>query len=343
MTFDDIWQKLQQYGQDNEYLRRDLENAAVQPSLSNEETIHLLQRYRTAINANRQLQSAPPDDPSEKADLEAIAKDGDEARRQLNDSYQWLIMQSAATHLAAKLRFHDLCIYGTIGLYRAQQTFHHMRHCRFQDYATIWIERLIFVHAAQGDNGFELLPWTNLAYLQAQRHLVLQIRLGRRPTYEELGVVMGYLTPSDTTEIVATRRAKQPIESTLENRLRVAAAKAECLHKLELITKEFPFRLRVTINGTVQEVENVVEVEIPLVQEIEDLYHCGHSVVKRRDEIWLCNKCIQARNANGCGRYDIDQFFRVGRNDHITRIELYDGQHFDVEDDPSNLLRQFLI
>jgi len=145
---------------------------------------------------SRRVQRIPLLTEEEEIELARRAEKGDEeALWKLIESNQRLVFKIAlryARSMGHGLTFDDLLQEGTYGLIRAAQRFDPSKGCRFSTYATYWIQQAISRAVADHSRVIRLPAYIHEVVAQTHRTMgALRSQLGRAPTPEEVGEVMG--------------------------------------------------------------------------------------------------------------------------------------------------------
>jgi RNA polymerase primary sigma factor len=178
------------------------------PLLTREEEVELGKRLKQGRDARYQL-ARNSHDPQERARLERVIEQGEEARRHLIHANTRLVVSMAKKYIGYGVPFLDLIQEGNMGLIRAVDKFDYRRGTKFSTYATWWIRqsisralseqgRTIRIPIHMGDRIRKL-------YKTAQR---LEQEQGRKPTPEEIAEEM-YLEPSTVQWMM--RASRYPI------------------------------------------------------------------------------------------------------------------------------------
>ena len=116
--------------------------ASITPLLSAEEEQELGRRVQAGRRARERLRLGCLA-PDERLRLEAVAADGDAARRRFVEANQRLVMKVARRFRGHSLDLDDLVQEGNLGLIRAVERFDPERGLRFSTYAVWWIRQAI--------------------------------------------------------------------------------------------------------------------------------------------------------------------------------------------------------
>jgi RNA polymerase primary sigma factor len=176
------------------------------PLLTREEEISLAKRMEAGKNARAKLREDGVTGTS-RAELEAVARDGANAREHLVRANSRLVVSVAKRYMGRGVPFIDLIQEGNIGLIRAAKKFDYTMGNKFSTYATWWIRqavtraiadqsRTIRIPVHMGDQINKLLRTT---------HRLTQ-ELGREPTPEEMAGELDLATEKVETMLQVARR-----------------------------------------------------------------------------------------------------------------------------------------
>lgn len=132
----------------------------------------------------------------DRAGLERLVQEGEQAREQLANSNLRLVVSQAKRHLNRGLGFLDLIQEGNIGLMRAVEKFDHTRGFKFSTYATWWIRQAISRALADQSRTIRL-PVHIVETIKKMDRISKQLRMasGRDPSLLEIALEMKFLEP----------------------------------------------------------------------------------------------------------------------------------------------------
>jgi RNA polymerase primary sigma factor len=168
-----------------------LKEMAYVPLLSREEEIALAKKLCEGRDAERALEQDELS-PADRARLEDVVGEGQEAREHLIEANTRLVVSIAKRYMNRGVPFLDLIQEGNIGLMKAIDKFDHTRGYRLSTYATWWIRQT--VTRALADQGRTIRVPVHMGdqirrlYKTAQR---LESETNRKPTPKEIASEMG--------------------------------------------------------------------------------------------------------------------------------------------------------
>jgi RNA polymerase primary sigma factor len=167
-----------------------LKEMSYEPLLEPEEELELAKKLHFGRDAELALQQNGHD-LQERAHLEELVQEGQEARRHLIRANTRLVVSIAKRYMNRGVPFLDLIQEGNIGLMKAVDKFDHTRGYRLSTYATWWIRQT--VTRALADQGRTIRIPVHMGdqirrmYRVSQR---LERELNHRPTPEEIAEEM---------------------------------------------------------------------------------------------------------------------------------------------------------
>jgi RNA polymerase primary sigma factor len=181
--------------------------------LSAAEEVALAQRIEAGLEARRTLDERSRQlSDRQRAELERIWRDGEQARKTLTQANSRLVISMAKRHMNQGVPFLDLIQEGNLGLMRAVEKFDWRRGNKFSTYATWWIRQSITRALADQGRTIRLPVHMNdcirKVYAVAQ---ALEGDLGRRPTSEEIAE-KAELTPEKVEHALKVSRGSLSLE-----------------------------------------------------------------------------------------------------------------------------------
>ncbi|MFQ6015197.1 MAG: RNA polymerase sigma factor RpoD, partial [Anaerolineae bacterium] len=209
----------------NDPVRMYLREIGRVPLLTADEEVALAKAIKKGMDAHQKL-SGRKCNRKEKAKLQALVTKGEWAERHLTEANLRLVVSVAKRYIGRGMSFLDLIQEGNIGLLRAVEKFDHRKGYKFSTYATWWIRQAISRAVADQARTIRIpvhMVETISRLVRASRRLVQE--LGREPTYEEIALEMGLLSPDEKKAVLEAQALEEPMEPALERRLRRAATK----------------------------------------------------------------------------------------------------------------------
>jgi RNA polymerase primary sigma factor len=161
------------------------------PLLSGPEEVALAKRIESGAAARERLDEIAgqggDEIVAERARLDAIEADGQEAKRQLIQANLRLVVSIAKRYVGRGMLLLDLIQEGNLGLMRAVEKFDHTKGFKFSTYATWWIRQAITRAIADQARTIRIpvhMVETINKVLRVQRQLLQELE--REPTVEEL-------------------------------------------------------------------------------------------------------------------------------------------------------------
>jgi RNA polymerase nonessential primary-like sigma factor len=155
--------------------------------LTAQQEVELAKRIEAGVFARHMLDTTPSLPTAKLADLQAIVRDGDRAKRHLLEANLRLVVSLAKRYTGRGMPLLDLIQEGNLGLIRAVEKFDYTKGFKFSTYATWWIRQAITRGMADQSRTIRLpvhlVEQVNkLARLKRELHQLL----GREATNEEL-------------------------------------------------------------------------------------------------------------------------------------------------------------
>ncbi len=209
----------------NDPVRMYLREIGRVPLLNSGDEIELAKAIRQANIARRRLERNELEG-TRKEWAEVRVRRGEIAQRRLIEANLRLVVSVAKRYIGRGMSLLDLVQEGNIGLLRAVEKFDYRKGYKFSTYATWWIRqaisRAIADHSRTIRIPVHMVESINRVVRVSRK---LQQELGREPTQEEIALEMDFLTPDERRAIEEAERTGQPLEPSIERRLRKAAAK----------------------------------------------------------------------------------------------------------------------
>jgi len=170
------------------------------PLLNMEQEVSLAKRYEAGKAAREQIIKQGSSCPVEEMlRLEDVEEDGLLAREHLIKANTRLVVSVAKRYNSRGVPFLDLIQEGNLGLMKAVEKYDHRRGFRFSTYATWWIRQTITRSIAdQGRTIRVPVHMVDRIRVMYKSIHVLEQKLGREPTIEELAAIME--TPKQKVE-----------------------------------------------------------------------------------------------------------------------------------------------
>jgi RNA polymerase primary sigma factor len=179
------------------------------PLLTAEQEVTLAQRIEAGLLASERLELGENVTDEAHASREAVAVDGQLAKRQLTEANLRLVVSIAKRYVGRGMALLDLVQEGNLGLIRAVEKFDYTKGFKFSTYATWWIRQAITRAIADQARTIRIpvhMVETMNKVLRIQRQMLQE--LGREPTVEEVAIKVE-MTPDRVREI--QRIAQEPV------------------------------------------------------------------------------------------------------------------------------------
>jgi RNA polymerase primary sigma factor len=179
------------------------------PLLTGEQEVTLAQRIEAGVHATQRLDANPGLSEEECTSLQAVATDGEMAKKQLTEANLRLVVSIAKRYVGRGMALLDLVQEGNLGLIRAVEKFDYTKGFKFSTYATWWIRQAITRAIADQARTIRIpvhMVETMNKVLRVQRQMLQE--LGREPTVEEVAVKVE-LSPDRVRDI--QRIALEPV------------------------------------------------------------------------------------------------------------------------------------
>jgi RNA polymerase primary sigma factor len=171
------------------------------PLLTGEQEVTLAQRIEAGVHATERLETAAFLTDDQRTNLQAVATDGEMAKRQLTEANLRLVVSIAKRYVGRGMALLDLVQEGNLGLIRAVEKFDYTKGFKFSTYATWWIRQAITRAIADQARTIRIpvhMVETMNKVLRVQRSMLQE--LGREPTVEEVAEKVE-LTPDRVRDI----------------------------------------------------------------------------------------------------------------------------------------------
>jgi RNA polymerase primary sigma factor len=179
------------------------------PLLTAQQEVTLAQRIEAGLLASERLELGENVTDEAHASLEAVAVDGQLAKRQLTEANLRLVVSIAKRYVGRGMALLDLVQEGNLGLIRAVEKFDYTKGFKFSTYATWWIRQAITRAIADQARTIRIpvhMVETMNKVLRIQRQMLQE--LGREPTVDEVAIKVE-MTPDRVREI--QRIAQEPV------------------------------------------------------------------------------------------------------------------------------------
>ena len=229
----------------NDPVRMYLREIGRVPLLDPSDEVDLAKAIRQGAIGRRRLERAELDG-IRKEFAEVRVRRGEAAQRRLIEANLRLVVSVAKRYAGRGMSLLDLIQEGNIGLLRAVEKFDYRKGYKFSTYATWWIRQAISRAIADHSRTIRIpvhMVESINRVVRAQRRL--QQELGREATMEEIALEMGFLLPEERRAVSEARARGEPLEPSLERRLRKAASKVRRIIRVsqEPMSLEMPVGL----------------------------------------------------------------------------------------------------
>jgi len=173
-------------------IRRYLDEIGAYPLLSAEEEVELAKAIERGRKAEAKVAMARTLNDSDRAKLQAIVEEGNDARHHFIQTNLRLVVSIAKRYQSSGLPLLDLIQEGNLGLIRAVEKFEYRKGFKFSTYATWWIRQAITRAIADKSRTIRVpvhMMDTITQVRQAEHDLFK--KLNRTPTPEEIAEEAG--------------------------------------------------------------------------------------------------------------------------------------------------------
>ncbi|HEX2738691.1 MAG TPA: RNA polymerase sigma factor RpoD, partial [Acidimicrobiia bacterium] len=157
------------------------------PLLTAEQEVTLAKRIEAGLHARDRHEGRTDLSDNESEGLQAVAVDGELAKRQLTEANLRLVVSIAKRYVGRGMALLDLIQEGNLGLIRAVEKFDYTKGFKFSTYATWWIRQAITRAIADQARTIRIpvhMVETMNKVLRVQRSMLQE--LGREPTVDEV-------------------------------------------------------------------------------------------------------------------------------------------------------------
>jgi RNA polymerase sigma factor (sigma-70 family) len=202
---------------DEDIVRLYLNDIGRHALLTKEDEARLGALVQAGVEARERLASDEALSPSEKAKMRRQVRAGDRATEQFVNANLRLVVSIAKKYHRTELPLLDLIQEGNLGLIHAVEKFDHRKGFKFSTYATWWIRQAITRGVANTARTIRLPVHAHDLLKQIDKARgMLESKLGRPPTLEELSVEVGH-PPAKIEEILASARIAKSLDDGLSD------------------------------------------------------------------------------------------------------------------------------